>query len=115
METFSDLKKWLEKSRMVNEIMESLDDMMIQIYQNSTLQANASFKNHEAFIKFEERSPNVFTVAVTPIEGGSIQYTEAKTFQLCDPISLLSVKFPDRVDIDHLVELLQAKQISKKN
>lgn len=102
-----DLKMAALQAQAQEHISLSLSGISFQIYEGKPLQFNATLNgNCFATIKFEERTPGKFTVAVAPEDGASIDYTKAKVFTMDEPIEHLAAAFPQSKDMRRFVSSL---------
>jgi hypothetical protein len=106
MRKFSDLKNFMSEN-LKNEHLEfTLYDAHFQVYRNHTDMNIAIKDSVEAVIKFEERHPSIFTVAVTFDKKCIINYARSKEFKLDENITSLIESFPDGYLIDDVVAAL---------
>lgn len=107
MKVIQDLQKAAQQALDKAHVALNLECVSFQIYQNSPLQFNATLEgNCFPTVKFEERIPGRFTVAVAPEDGASIDYTQAKVFTMDEPFENLAAAFPQSRDMQQLVTCL---------
>lgn len=107
MYTNNDLKNIIQQAKAQDRVRLSLDGAVFQIYDGKPLQFNASLKgNRFPTVKFEERTPGKFTVAVASEDGASIDYTQANVFTMDEPLEHLAAAFPQSRDMRQLVNCL---------
>lgn len=84
-----------------------LDGVSLWTYGRKPLEFNVTLAGRRfPTIKFEERSPGKFTVAVAPEDGASIDYTQAKVFTMDEPLEHLAAAFPQNRDMRQFVNCL---------
>lgn len=84
-----------------------IEDLGIQVYGNLPLQLNISISGqHSAILKVEERNPGLFTFAMAPSAGESIDYIHARVFRGTTPLETLRGAFSNE-NINHIVDVLQ--------
>lgn len=107
MYTGMDLRQATQRAKAQGHAALVLNGASLRIYDGTPLQFNVTL-NERRFptIKFEERTPGKFTVAVAPEDGASIDYTKAKVFTMDVPIEHLAAAFPQSEDIKQLVYCL---------
>lgn len=93
------LKSLVEQALAQNDIWVRCGNAHIQIYENRLvgggIQFNVTLASQQfPTIKFEERTPGKFTVAVASRDGASIDYTQAKVFTMDEPVEHLAAAFP---------------------
>lgn len=98
MDSMNDIKNFLEQALAQNNTWVCCGNAHIQIYENRLagggIQFNVTLANQQLpTIKFEERAPGKFTVAVAPEDGASIDYTQAKVITVDEPIEHLAAAF----------------------
>lgn len=107
MNLLNDLKKSVEQAQDKGDMFMSLNGTTIQIFSGKPIQFNATLKgNRFPTVKFEERTPGKFTVAVAPEDGASIIYAKAKVFTMGKPIEHLAAAFPQSEDMRRFVNSL---------
>jgi len=104
---FRDLKEAAEVEKAGGQSM-GLIGLYYQIYDGRPLQFNMALHRYP-IIKFEERTPGKFTVAMAPEEGDSIKYTQAKVFTLDDPLDKMIEAFADNKFVRDVVDHLTGK------
>lgn len=107
MDCVSDLIQLLEQKRRAGDIGAYINGSHIQIYESSPLQFNVTLTGcrHPA-IKGEMRSPAKLTIAVSPKDGESIDYTDGCVFPMCKPLENLIPAFPGNPYIRQFVDCL---------
>lgn len=81
-----------------------LDGVSLWTYGRKPLEFNVTLAGRRfPTIKFEERSPGKFTVAVAPEDGASIDYTQAKVFTMDEPLEHLAAAFSQSEDMRRFV------------
>ena len=116
METFSELKRFLNSRKENGKTLVNEAGLYIQIYEHKELQCNISSKGFliDPSLKLEERRPNIFTVAVCPEECMSdpakigIKYSKTKKFYLTDKLVEIKAAFPEGYKINEIVDGLLA-------
>lgn len=104
MNTSMDLKQAAEQAKTQGHAALILNGASCQLYDGKVLQFNVTLAGRRfPTIKFEERSPGRFTVAVAPEDGASIDYTKAKVFTMDEPIEHLAAAFPLSEDMGQFV------------
>ena len=108
MYTISELKSLVEQSFASDSIYAHCNNAHIQVYENRLTGGGIQFNvrllgNRYPTIKFEERMPGRFTVAVAPEDGASIDYTQSKAFTMDEPLEHLTMAFPQSTDIKAFV------------
>lgn len=108
MYTMSKLKGLVEQSLASDNIYAHCNKAQIQVYENRLAGGGIQFNvtllgNRFPTIKFEERTPRRFTVAVAPEDGASIDYTQSKAFTMDEPLEHLTMAFPQSTDIKAFV------------
>lgn len=109
MYTGMDLKQAAQQAKAHGHAALILDGASCQLFSGNVLQFNVTLKgNRFPTVKFEERTPGKFTVAVAPEDGASIDYTQAKVFTMDEPIEHLTsaLAFPQSRDMRQLVNCL---------
>lgn len=107
MYIINELNKAAQQAKAQGDAVLALNGVSLQLYDGEPLQFNATLKGHKfPTIKFEERTPGKFTVAVAQEDGHSIDYTQAKVFTMDEPIEHLAAGFPDSEYIKQLQECL---------
>lgn len=107
MNLLNDLKKSVEQAQDKGDMFMSLNGTTIQIFSGKPIQFNATLKgNRFPTVKFEERTPGKFTVAVAPEDGASIIYTKANVFTMDESIEHLAAAFSQSEDVKQLVYCL---------
>lgn len=107
MNTGMDLKQAAERAKAQGHAALILNGASCQLYDGKVLQFNVTLKgNRFPTVKFEERIPGKFTVAVAPEDGASIDYTKAKVFTMDEPIEHLAAAFPQSEDMRRFVNSL---------
>lgn len=97
----------MQQAKAQGHIALTLNGASLQLYDGTPLQFNVTLKGHKfPTIKFEERTPGKFTVAVAPEDGASIDYTQAKVFTMDEPLEHLATAFPQSHDMRKLVNCL---------
>ncbi len=111
MKIIQDLQKAAQQAQDQGHIALNLEGVSFQIYENKPLQISLIMKeNRFPTVKFEERTPGRFTVAVAPEDGASIDYTQAKVFTMDEPFENLAAAFPQSRDMQQLVNCLVTSQ-----
>lgn len=111
MNLLNDLKKSVEQAQDKGDMFMSLNGTTIQIFSGKPIQFNATLKgNRFPTVKFEERSPGKFTVAVAPEDGASIDYTQARVFTMDEPVEHMAAAFPQSRGMKQLVNCLANSQ-----
>lgn len=106
MRSFLELKQFRDKNLKERNLIFNMGSSSFQIYENGT-ELNISVSNSNgAVIKFEERQPDIFTVAVAYDEDCIIRYADAKRFKLSDKLTSLIDEFPNGYFIDNVVATL---------
>lgn len=96
MYNFDDLRATIQQAQAQGNAALILKGVSFQLYDGNPLQFNATIEGQKySTIKFEERTPDRFTVAIAPEEGSSIDFTQAKTFTMDEPLEHLTAAFPD--------------------
>lgn len=107
MNTFNDLNKAALQAKTQGHVALFLNGASCQLYGGKVLQFNVTLKeNRFPTVKVEQRTLGQFTVAVAPEDGASIDYTQAKTFAMDEPLEHLTAAFPDSKYIKQLLVCL---------
>ncbi len=107
MKTFYDLKEKLIDISKSKKNFCKLGELNFQIYESHICQFNIQTRNYRyPVIKFEERSKDIFTVAVTETSE-VIEYSKSHSFNINDSIDTLLDIFPSGQDINVIVEELK--------
>lgn len=111
MNNFDDLRTAVQEAKAQGDSTLILKGVSFQLYEGEPMQFNATLSGQRfSTVKFEERLPGRFTVAVAPEDGASIDYTQAKTFTMHEPLENLAAAFPGSEYIQQfLVYLINAK------
>lgn len=111
MNQMKDLKETVQQAKAQGHAALVLTGASCQLYDGKVLQFNVELKgNRFPTVKFEERTPGKFTVAVAPEDGASIDYTKAKVFTIDEPIEHLAAAFSQSEDMRQLVNCLTNSQ-----
>lgn len=106
--TNMDLRMAVQQAQAQGHSSLNLDGVSFQIYGGKPLQFNATLDgNRFPTVKFEERTPGKYTVAVAPEDGSSIDYTQAKVLTMAEPLEHLIAAFPQSNDIRQFVNCLK--------
>ena len=105
MHIFRELKNLALEKINKGELSYTFGDLNFQFYQSSVCQFNISTITADfPVIKFEERSDEIFTVAVAEKNGTEkILYAKSKQFQMDDSITTLLQYFDYGKDINIVV------------
>lgn len=107
MNTFNDWIKAALQAKAQGQVALFLNGASCQLYDGKVLQFNVTLKeNRFPTIKVEQRTVGKFAVAVAPEDGASIDYTQAKTFTMDEPLEHLAAAFPDSKYIKQLIVCL---------
>lgn len=107
MNTSKDLRNGAQQAKAQGHAALILNGASCQLYDGKMLQFNVTLAGRRfPTIKFEERSPGKFTVAVAPEDGASIDYTQAKVFTMDKPLEHLAAAFPQSEDVRRFVNSL---------
>lgn len=107
MYTGMDLRQATQRAKAQGHAALVLNGVSLRIYDGTPLQFNATLNGRRfPTIKFEERSPGKFTVAVAPEDGASIDYTQAKVFTMDEPLEHFAAAFPQSEDVRRFVNSL---------
>ena len=111
MNTGMDLKQAAERAKAQGHAALILNGASCQLYDGKVLQFNVTLKgNRFPTVKFEERTPGKFTVAVAPEDGASIDYTQARVFTMDEPVEHMAAAFPQSRDMKQLANCLANSQ-----
>lgn len=95
MHIINELNKAAQQAKAQGDFALFLDGAALQLYDGKPLQFNVTLEGQRfPTIKFEERTPGRFTVAVAPEDGRSIDFTQAKVFMMDEPLEHLTAAFP---------------------
>lgn len=111
MNTGKDLRNGVQQAKAQGHAALVLTGASCQLYDGKVLQFNVKLKgNRFPTVKFEERTPGKFTVAVAPEDGASIDCTQAKVITMDEPLVHLVTKFPQSEDMRTFVNCLINRQ-----
>lgn len=107
MESVNQFAKWANDRKAQDLLSARIEDLRIQVYASSPLQLNIALAGQQgAIVKVEERHPGLFTFAMAPSAGESIDYTTAKVFLGTKSLETLRSAFSNE-NINHIVDILQ--------
>lgn len=112
MYLFEDLRKWVIERHGLEDEFPSYGQVSFHIYRGKLTGGGVQFNLRygsfleEADVKIEERRPNLFTVAVAPNGGLSIDYVNKREYLMTDEIRLLCEAFPNGRNINEIVDEL---------